>query len=193
MNVYDFDKTIYDGDSTMHFYLYCLKKHPSILKCLPKLFFAYCRYYLFGIGTKTDFKQSMYSFLKYCDIDKDVKGFWSTHKLNIRKWYLQNKQDDDLVISASPEFLLEPIADDIGFALIASKVSPKNGRYDGINCYYKEKVRRMYELYPSAVVDEFYSDSYSDKPLAELSKKAFIVKGNKLIPWDFSITKKVRM
>lgn len=26
MNVYDFDKTIYDGDSTIDFYLYCVKK-----------------------------------------------------------------------------------------------------------------------------------------------------------------------
>ena len=27
MNVYDFDKTIYDGDSTLDFYLFSLKKN----------------------------------------------------------------------------------------------------------------------------------------------------------------------
>ena len=29
MNVYDFDGTIYDGDSTFDFYKYCMKKHPA--------------------------------------------------------------------------------------------------------------------------------------------------------------------
>ena len=30
MNVYDFDKTIYYGDSTADFYLFCLKRHKKI-------------------------------------------------------------------------------------------------------------------------------------------------------------------
>ena len=29
MNVYDFDKTIYRGDSTMDFWRYCLKRYPK--------------------------------------------------------------------------------------------------------------------------------------------------------------------
>lgn len=29
MNVYDFDETIYDGDSTVDFYKYCLRR-PSV-------------------------------------------------------------------------------------------------------------------------------------------------------------------
>lgn len=32
MNVYDFDKTIYAGDSTIDFYLFCLKRQPAILQ-----------------------------------------------------------------------------------------------------------------------------------------------------------------
>lgn len=31
MNVYDFDGTIYDGDSTVDFYLYCIRKHPWLI------------------------------------------------------------------------------------------------------------------------------------------------------------------
>ena len=31
MNIYDFDETIYDSDSTKDFYFYCLKKYPKIL------------------------------------------------------------------------------------------------------------------------------------------------------------------
>ena len=32
--VYDFDETIYDGDSTVDFYKYCVKRKPSLLLLL---------------------------------------------------------------------------------------------------------------------------------------------------------------
>ena len=40
----------------------------------------------------------------------------------------------------------------------------------------EEKVKRFYEIYPKEIIDEFYSDSYSDLPLANISKKAFLIK-----------------
>ena len=33
MNVYDFDKTIYDGDSTADFYLFSLRRHKKFCCC----------------------------------------------------------------------------------------------------------------------------------------------------------------
>ena len=33
-------------------------------------------------------------------------------------------------------------------------------------------------------IDEFYSDSHSDDPLAKISKKAFLVKGDRILDWD---------
>lgn len=41
MNVYDFDKTIYYGDSTADFYLFCLKRHKKILTLAPSLLGAF--------------------------------------------------------------------------------------------------------------------------------------------------------
>ena len=35
VNIYDFDGTIYDGDSSIDFYLFCLRKNVSIIKFLP--------------------------------------------------------------------------------------------------------------------------------------------------------------
>ncbi len=32
MNVYDFDKTIYAGDSSIDFTLFCYKRYPNLLK-----------------------------------------------------------------------------------------------------------------------------------------------------------------
>ena len=36
MNLYDFDETIYDGDSTRDFVLYCYKNYPRTLAYLPR-------------------------------------------------------------------------------------------------------------------------------------------------------------
>ena len=45
-NVYDFDKTIYDGDSSLDFYLFCVKRKKVIFLITIKVFFAYILYFL---------------------------------------------------------------------------------------------------------------------------------------------------
>ena len=45
-----------------------------------------------------------------------------------------------MIISASPEFLIAPIANQLGVRYIASKLNPETGTYDGLNCYGDEKV-----------------------------------------------------
>ncbi len=186
MNVYDFDNTIYDGDSTVDFYFFCLKRHKKIAALLPSLLYAFLKYYVFKKGTKTQFKETMYKFLLFCDLDKDIADFWKVHKSNIKKWYIEQKREDDVIISASPQFLLSPISEEIGFDVIASNVDNRTGKYNGENCYYKEKVRRFYEKYPNEKINEFYSDHYSDEPLANISEKAFIVDGNKILEWNYN-------
>ncbi|MBR1482225.1 MAG: HAD-IB family phosphatase [Ruminococcus sp.] len=184
MNVYDFDKTIYDGDSTADFYLFSLKRHKKILLSVPSLLGAFVRFYVFKSGSKTDFKQVMYRFLRRCDTEKDVADFWAEHRRGIKDFYLLQQKDDDVIISASPEFLLEPICATLGIRyLMASKVDPHTGIYSGVNCHGKEKVRRFYERFPDGKIDEFYSDSYSDAPLAAIAEKAFLVKGTELKNW----------
>lgn len=184
MNAYDFDKTIYDGDSTMDFYLFCLKRHKGIVKTMPTFFFSAGKYYIFKKGTKTEFKQKMYRFLHYVDIDKDLNDFWNKNIRKIKKWYISQKRDDDVIISASPEFLLQPVCKKLGIRyLMASKVDKKTGIYTGINCRDTEKVRRFYEMFPNGKIENFYSDNYCDSPLAEISEKAFLVKGDKLENW----------
>ena len=186
MNVYDFDKTIYDGDSTAHFYLFCLKRHKKILVLFPSLAKAFLSFYVFKKGNKTQFKETMYRFLTFCDIEKDLQDFWSSHKHNIQQFYIETQKEDDVIISASPEFLLEPICKELGIKyLMASRVDRKSGKYNGLNCHGKEKVKRFYEKFKNGKIDEFYSDSYSDTPLAEIADKAFIVKKNKLSNWIF--------
>lgn len=184
MNAYDFDNTIYNGDSTIDFYFYCLKKYPKIVLYLPKQLIAAIKYKI-KIYDKTTFKEEFYCFLeKVPNIDHEVKSFWNKNESKINDWYKGKKQDDDVVISASPEFLLSEICIRIGIRnLIASKVDKKTGKYFGINCFGQEKTRRFYEKFPEVVINEFYSDSYSDEPMAKLAKKSFIVSKNKIEKW----------
>lgn len=184
MNVYDFDGTIYDGDSTLDFYFFCLKKHPNIIMCIPRQCVAAICYKMKRIE-KTEFKERFYGFLgKLGNVDTDVKEFWDSYEYRIKSWYKEKQKKDDVVISASPDFLLREICERNQIkCLIASRVNPENGKYDGANCYGKEKVRRFCEMMPEAKIDEFYSDSYSDEPLARLAEKAYVVKKNEIKEW----------
>ena len=57
------------------------------------------------------------------------------------------------------------------------------GETEGENCHGEEKVRRLHEAFPEVEIAEFYSDSQSDAPLARIADKAFLVKGQDLLPW----------
>ena len=185
MNIYDFDKTIYDGDSTVAFIGYCAKRYKKTFITLLPTAWAFLLYSI-DIYTKTQFKEIMYRFLQYIpDIDSALKDFWDTHEKNILDYYKKQMHPDDIIISASPEFLLEPICRRLGIErLIASKVDKHTGKYEGENCWGEEKVLRLYEKYGVAECDNFYSDSYSDTPLANIADKAYIVRQNTLSPWE---------
>ena len=194
MNIYDFDETIYDSDSTKDFYFYCLKKYPKILLSVPIMAWTFFLYIL-GVKTKTQFKEKMYRFLTYIpDIDSALNDFWNVNEHKVKFWYKDRQKDDDIIISASPEFLLKPICERLGIKnLMASKVDKHTGLYDGENCWGEEKVKRLYEKFPNAKCEEFYSDSLSDTPLAELADKAMIIRGNELIEWNEYKPSKLKM
>ena len=190
MNVFDFDKTIFKDDSTLRFFFFSLKRHPKILLDVPAIAFAAIKYYMFRIGNKTQFKEKMYRFLRRCNTEKDVKDFWEQNIDGIKLYYREIHRDDDVIVSASPEFLLKPLEDILHITVIASRVSPLDGKTEGLNCYHEEKVRRFREVFSDGHIEAFYSDSYSDEPLALLAEKAYIVDGDELIDWDYSHHKK---
>ena len=187
MNAYDFDNTIFKGDSTAKFYIFSLKRHKKILLLTPSLLKGFFRFYLLKKGTKTEFKEQMYRFLTVSkNIEKDIEDFWEQNKKNIKNFYRNSQQDDDVIISASPEFLLAPICQKLGIKhLIASRVDMKTGKYSGLNCHGEEKVKRFREKFGNVRINEFYSDSYSDTPMAKIAENAFMVKNDNISDWKF--------
>ena len=183
VNVYDFDHTIYQGDSTLDFYFYCLKRFPVILMDIPKQL-AGAWNYRRGKCSKTQFKESFFCYLKRInEIDSVVESFWKEKISHIEPWYQSQKTSDDIIISASPEFLLSVVCNRLGVRLIASKVDEMTGKFTGENCYGQEKVRRLQMEFPQIQVNQFYSDSRSDEPLAKLARESFLVKGGKINSW----------
>lgn len=123
LNVYDFDKTIYQNDSTVEFFMFCIKTQKRVLLSLPRTAFFGIGY-LLGIYEKTAFKQIFFRFLRQLDnTELTVDKFWAKNQHKIKKWYIEQSKPDDIIISASPEFLLAPVCKNA--TLIASRVDPK--------------------------------------------------------------------
>lgn len=185
MNVFDFDKTIYKNDSTVDFWKWCLRRNGRVRRRLPKTA-LYGISFIFHAMTKTEFKERFFGFLSLIDdIDSETEAFWNAHEKGINTWYRNMHKPDDVVISASPRFLLEPICRRLGISvLIASEVDKKTGRYSGVNCDGEEKAVRYEKKFGKRPIDEFYSDSYSDTPLAKLAYNPILVLEDGFEPWD---------
>jgi len=184
MNVYDFDNTLLRGDSTARFFAYCLGHYPRMWRDIPAqaangLLFVLRR------REKQAFKQRMLHFLALIgDVDAAVDAFWRKNLSRVKAWYPPRHRPDDVVISASPEFLIRPACEKLGIGCVmGSPVDKHTGRFLGPNCHGREKVSRFRARFPDGQIEEFYSDSHSDDPLAALAARAYLVKGERLLPW----------
>jgi hypothetical protein len=183
VNVYDFDKTILPYDSSLAFFRFCARRYPrAVLRALPGV--LKLPLYPVGLVSKTALKESWYGYLTMIpDVDRELGLFWAENYGNINAWYLMRRRPDDIVISASPEFLLRIPAERLGVRLIASRVSRYTGLYEGSNNDGEEKVRRLMAEYPDIEIGDFFSDSVNDTPLARLAERAYLVDGGDFRPW----------
>ena len=184
VNVYDFDGTIYNGDSSIDFYWFCLIRHPAILTCV----FTQVRgalLYLLKLVDKTTFKSMFFCFLSgITNLDQTVEAFWNKYRYKVASWYMRQARPSDIIISASPAFLLQPICSEIGVRLIATRMDPHTGKIEGLNCHGAEKVDRLLSNFPACRIDCFYTDSMSDRPLMALASKVVLIKRGKPTQYD---------
>lgn len=185
INMYDFDDTIYNGDSSVDFIKYCYKHKYIKFMDILKIIGAFIKYF-FGVIDITQFKEVLFSFLNnvsdgYCL----VNDFWDEHYKNIKKFYLDKNHNNDIINSASPYFLLKPACVKLGVKdLIASDVNIKNGKFKGKNNSKDVKVKNFNKKYKDCVVEECFSDNpFNDKYILELANKAYVVKGENLIDY----------
>ena len=188
MNVYDFDNTVFRPDSSFAFCMFCLRRYPRLmLNDVSGLLPALIAIRSGKISDVSPLKERVFSFLRYLpDVDQTVCDFWQANLSGFQTWYLEQKRSDDVIISASPEFLLKSVTEDyLGVHLIATKMDRYTGRILGLNCHDMQKVIRFREEYPWASVDAFYSDSLTDGPMAEIADQAYFVCKDGLVPWPW--------
>ncbi len=186
MNAYDFDGTIYDGDSGMDFVKYALSKRPflvlfHLLKCTKPAI----EYKLGKIDFKTA-KSKVFSFVSKIDnLEEMTKSFAEKNKHKIKMYYPDNKKEDDIVISASLDFYLLPLCKAIGLSnVMCTKYDVKTGSIVGENCKGEEKVKRFEEVYgKDAIIENAYGDSKGDIQLLNRAQKGFMIVKQEVIEY----------
>lgn len=182
MNVYDFDKTICYKDSTFGFWCFCLARKPWIIIFLPVQLLGLLVYHL-----RLTNKLSMWwMYLRAMNVsDELVKSFADKQEKNLCEWYLRQKQPTDVIVSASPEFIIQELCNRLGVSCIASQVDMQTGKYQKPACSGKQKVKQFRERYPNVDIQESYGNAESDQYIMNEGKHAYLVKNYSQTEADF--------
>ncbi|MBR0349282.1 MAG: haloacid dehalogenase-like hydrolase [Clostridia bacterium] len=180
-DLYDFDKTIFNGESGTYFYLFELRRHPRFLLNIPWHIVTLIGF-LLGIIPTEKFKEAFYGPLKTVDVEEETKLFWEKYAYKINPYFInRDKSVKTIVCSASPVFQIKPICDKLGVDLIvATEFDPKTGKAIGLNCKDGEKIVRMKKDAAEYTIRDVYTDNLkSDGPLLTLAtrNKFHVVKG----------------
>ena len=188
--VYDFDKTIYNGETSTDFMLFFLKRNPKYIIRIFNALYSLVYY-------KKNLKKSKEIFFKILNgldikfLKEEINEFWKVKKDKKFSWVydeiFENKKiaDELILISATPSIFLDGISKELGFdKLLSTKFENLNEVFNskiiGANCKGEEKVRRLNNYISDYNILKFYSDSMSDKPLFDLAvEKIFVNKGIK--------------
>ena len=175
MNVYDFDGTIFYSDCSIGFARWCMQRHPKLLVTyLPRVLKSLVLYRAGKIPNHL-MQRRMFSFLTMVDdFDEQIERYWDKYEKKISAWYLAQKKPDDLIISASPACIIGPIAKRLGVNYVASDFDREFGVFLNNLMYAKEKAKYIID-HGFPVIDNFYSDSLADTPLALCAEKAHLV------------------
>ena len=184
MNVFDFDNTIYRGESSIDFAVYMISINKRIILWLPKIFWNLIKYKL-CLVSKDYMERTINDALKtLIRSEKEVldltNGFWKTHKHKLAPSILKRIHKDDIIITAGPSFLISGISDAVGTSnMICSEVDLKRRRITYLN-FSDNKVKRYRRLYGNTPIECFYTDSFNDKAMMDISERVFIVKKGKV-------------
>lgn len=197
MNVYDFDGTIFYSDCSIGFAFWCMKRHPKLwITFFPGLFKTLISYKK-GKIPNYKMQRKMFSYLTMVDdFDVQIEKYWDKYEKKISAWYLAQKRPDDLIISASPSCIIGPIAQRLGVNYMATEFDREYGVFVNNLMYAKEKARYITDHgFPE--IENFYSDSLADTPLALCAEKAHLVtnKATTVVDWpelDSEMMKKVK-
>lgn len=184
MNIYDFDNTIYRGDTNTDLIKYSFLRHPFSVSCsLIRSSILYRKYKRKEIPFK-DVKEVMLSFLfKIDNLDEYLDKFVDSHMNRIKKWYLNQQKEDDTIMSASYEIWINKFCKRLNIKNIIATKTDEKGNIVGSNCKGEEKIKKFEELFPGVKPINSYSDSHVDIPMLEYAEHGYVVKDEEIIPY----------
>ena len=184
VNVFDFDNTIYDGETLVDFILYYVKRDIKIWKYLPKLIIIAIKdgLHLFtveeAIKAYASFLEGYY--VNAGDVTENVVDFWNKNEKKIKPWYETVRQESDIIVSGTTDFILDEIMKRMNIKnYVGSSIDKKTGKFTRL-CFLENKVKIFNELYPDAHIENFYTDSMNDKAMMDIADNVYLVKGSKI-------------
>lgn len=186
MNAYDFDNTIYDGESVFDFYIFCAKRHPALFRYIFIILIAWGKYKLMLLSREKLMELAEKYAVKFIEEVRDVEAivheFWDKHICKIKPFYLKTMREDDVIVTASVRFLIAEACERFGIKrLVCSEVDIKTGEIKRL-CFRQNKPGFFLSDFPNEKITNFYSDSMNDLPMMCLAENAFLVKGHKIKP-----------
>lgn len=183
MNVYDFDNTIYNGESAFDFFKYCLKKKPVLLKVLFPIVWDLIKYKSCRMSTEEFYQRGAYYtetfFTLFDDIYAEISEFWDKNLHKIKPFYKEVQREDDVIVTANVNILVEEIFKRLGIKhYIATTFDMEKGKLVEI-CFSDVKVKRFKEEYGDKI-DDFYTDSMNDAPLMAMADRVYMVRKNRI-------------
>lgn len=187
VNVYDFDNTIYKGESTFDYYLFCVKHHPRLVRFIFIVLLSLVKYKMCLISEKGLMELCttyVHDFLAECpDALELAEKFWDMRQDRIKDFYFDIKNEEDVILSASFGFMLRPVAKRLGIKnLVCSEVNLDTGEIQRL-CFRKNKKKLFCDLIGTSI-DDFYTDSLNDVEMLRFAKNGYIVKGNRISKWS---------
>ena len=187
--VFDFDKTLTKNDTIFGFYLYVTKKN-LLFPCKIVLYVIIILLSKLKLINNTSLKKlGVLFFLSGLDIDflKDKsKSYISQIKYNFlfEEFYFDDPNLNILIVSASYEIYLKHIFPK-NVRVIGSKLSVAKGKVCGLNsnCYSENKLISL-KNQGITNIHTFFTDNFSDKPLASIAERINLVKKNKIISFS---------
>ena len=105
-----------------------------------------------------------------------ISSFWETHANKLNRRLLVLIEPEDVIMTASPSFLLDGIRSRLNTdQIICTEVDVDEKKITWFN-FGENKTVRFRDLYGDRKIDEFYTDSYNDRALMKLARRVYIVK-----------------
>ncbi len=160
--------------------MFCMLRLPYLWLLTPWYLLAVILYAL-HIVKKNGFLRMLEIFIVFVpNKQKFIKRFWDKNFKHIQQWYLDVRQDSDIIISASPAYDVGEICGRLGVNYICSPSSPKTFLVEGSHCYGAQKVVEYRKRFGDTPLETYYSDSMSDVPMFQIAKRGYLVKGDKI-------------